>query len=470
LTGLLLEYLPSNSLQTPLKEIESELDRIIRTLNLRGCIAKGTLVEWEKNVDLFQETFKRQCAKKELKILCGKMYSEVLRKAEIRELYFHWEGVLEKESQCLLQENFHRDTIWYALKIKELFAKKNAFFRQFFSKGKDKKRAITACCSIIQGKIENFDVQCLLRNLNEQTRALRARIVVFETLLVQPIGYTSNFASGLIHLLTNNLYTKNAAFLIESQERATQMPGLQKIALLSRPLQNSYLTFSKAMTSAGLLILDIAEWKWAGVSHRMLYTISQKLMPDSRTYITGFQRLGADEKTALLWLPTVSRALEFTVFAAVSGYSIGFSTGSMGGIALSYGIGKGASVCVGQAVDLFYQTNKERSPTYPLVHGLAQWMVFPLTHRYILPYILEQGASFFLSSQELFENEATCFANLAACRKEACKFLDLEETATIQEIRKAYRQLALQYHPDHNPLGVQMFRKATLAKKVCSST
>lgn len=48
--------------------------------------------------------------------------------------------------------------------------------------------------------------------------------------------------------------------------------------------------------------------------------------------------------------------------------------------------------------------------------------------------------------------------------------LGLENTATIEDIKKAYRKLALQYHPDHNPDGTAQMQMINQAYEVLSDT
>jgi DnaJ-class molecular chaperone len=53
------------------------------------------------------------------------------------------------------------------------------------------------------------------------------------------------------------------------------------------------------------------------------------------------------------------------------------------------------------------------------------------------------------------------------------KTLDVPETASVDEIKKAYRKLSLKYHPDKNPGKpemVDMFRKVSEAYNVLGDT
>ena len=52
------------------------------------------------------------------------------------------------------------------------------------------------------------------------------------------------------------------------------------------------------------------------------------------------------------------------------------------------------------------------------------------------------------------------------------KVLGVEKNATAQEIKKAYRKLALKYHPDRNPgdkTAEEKFRKVSEAYEVLSN-
>jgi hypothetical protein len=49
-------------------------------------------------------------------------------------------------------------------------------------------------------------------------------------------------------------------------------------------------------------------------------------------------------------------------------------------------------------------------------------------------------------------------------RKAACKILQVEEDATRDQLKKAYRRAAMKYHPDHNQDDPEANRKFTLVK------
>src|SRR5436309_8381916 len=56
-------------------------------------------------------------------------------------------------------------------------------------------------------------------------------------------------------------------------------------------------------------------------------------------------------------------------------------------------------------------------------------------------------------------------------KRDYYEILSVERTATVEEIKKAYRKLALQYHPDRNPdnkEAEEKFKEATEAYEVLS--
>ena len=52
--------------------------------------------------------------------------------------------------------------------------------------------------------------------------------------------------------------------------------------------------------------------------------------------------------------------------------------------------------------------------------------------------------------------------------KDYYKMLDIKQTATLDEIKKAYRTLSKRYHPDMNKNGVEQFKTINEANSVLS--
>lgn len=46
------------------------------------------------------------------------------------------------------------------------------------------------------------------------------------------------------------------------------------------------------------------------------------------------------------------------------------------------------------------------------------------------------------------------------------KILGVSESASIDEIKKAYRKLAFKYHPDKNPSGEEIFKEINVAYEI----
>ena len=49
-------------------------------------------------------------------------------------------------------------------------------------------------------------------------------------------------------------------------------------------------------------------------------------------------------------------------------------------------------------------------------------------------------------------------------RKTACKILEIEEDASKEQLKKAYRRAAMKYHPDHNQSDPEANQKFALIK------
>ena len=247
----------------------------------------------------------------------------------------------------------------------------------------------------------------------------------------------TSYASSVIRFFTHNPYALKADFLVDSQDRALQSAELGQF---SAPLEPAYRKFSKILTTGGLLTLDLLQWRWLGFSQNMLTSISHQLMPRAEVWINLFSYLGRDEKAAMACLPIIGHLFDWATFIGINGYHYGLSLHSFTQISITYGLALGVSYLCAKAVNGCYRAvYKDRPlqeiPTYPLVHGLAQWVAFPLTVTYALPFLFKY---FRAPPQNVLVDKETCFAHKDLCRREARKVLGLPENATIAAVKETF--------------------------------
>ncbi len=367
----------------------------------------------------------------------------LIRKAEIWALYANWDDLLQQQTQT----DF-------------LYSHKDAYFKGFFwdeKKQAQAQRILEHICSF------GWSSEEIDKELTLATEKLKRKISFIEQAL---LNSASSLSSSAIRFFTHNPYALKADFLVDSQDRALQSAELGQF---SAPLEPAYRKFSKILTTCGLLTLDFLQWRWLGFSQNMLTAISHQFMPRAEVWINLFGYLEKDEKAAMASLPIIGHLFDLATFIGINAYHYGLSLRSFTQISITYGLALATSYLCAKAVNGCYRAiYKNRPlqdiPTYPLVHGLAQWVAFPLTVTYALPFLFKY---FSAPPENVLRDKETCLAHKDLCRKGCRKVLGLPENATIATVKETFRNLAIQYHPDKNSTGADTFRQISEAKEYC---
>jgi len=387
----------------------------------------------------------------------------LIRKAEVWALYATWNDILTNKSKFSV-DFYDRDSWHSASKIKDLiYNHKDAYFKSFFSD--DQNRAI------VKGQLQYLESFQLFpgeieKELEKDIENLRRTISNMERRLINSPHWIAHYGSNVLRLFTHNPYALGADFLVDSQDKVLQSAQLGPF---SAPLDPPFRKFAKILTACGLFSLDLMQWRWIGFSHNMLTAITHQWMPRAKIWIKAFRHFNRDEKTAMAYLPFIHHLFELTTFIGMNLYFYGPSFQSITHLTGAYYLALGTSYCSAKIIDIFYRAIYKDRPlqdiaTYPLVYGIAQWVTFPLTINYALPFLSKY---FRFPPENILVDKETCFAHQDLCKKEARKVLGLEEHATIGEVRAAFRDLAFKYHPDKDSSGAEIFQKITQARDFC---
>merc|ERR1711953_679999 len=73
-----------------------------------------------------------------------------------------------------------------------------------------------------------------------------------------------------------------------------------------------------------------------------------------------------------------------------------------------------------------------------------------------------------MGTHPIFESDFDCLTEIMARETKLYKALGLKSTASADEIKKAYRKLIIQFHPDKNPDGADRFKEIQHAYSILS--
>lgn len=415
------------------------------------------IADWERELELFQSSFLEILAAKRLRGKLNSLYTLAARRIQILDCYLHWEKVLQQEEKSSLSINQRSiGNRWQtALKIKRLISMDKEMWLQQ-SLRQEPARASRAF-AVNEASLEN-----VLKRLSCEIEASKKRIAIAEKRLIGRLDWLSYCVSSIANVVMNSRYVQRANFLVESQACVMQ----EHVWKGTQPLTNFYLGLSKGITATGLLGLDLLEWSWTGLSLSIPDAIAQSLTPSHDSMINIFKKLRkGDDKTAIRYMPIFRNCIQFGVIVGFSGY---LSSRSIMETGIAYSVAIGVSQCASECVDLFYKVKygSKKCSSYPLVHGVAQMASFSLAGVYAVPLILGWWTT--PSQNTMLTDPMACRAYPLECKKAACGVLGLPDTASPEEIRKTYRQLAMTMHPDQSSSDSRStFREIVNAKKLC---
>lgn len=396
----LISFLKSD-LSQPLTAL---LDRVIKK-------EKKSDDKWRDMMALFKNSLA-------LKKHCGASFDTVLRKAEIWTLYFQWLSILHQNRPA-------DSSIQSALKVKELiYTIKDLFFQGHFSNKEHTHTALQTCVELHKvGK----SPEEMLESLNSIKRRVKATIHILENELLSRIGRVSDVASSAIRLITGNLYVARADQIVDAREKA-----LENYPFLQLPKEGPYIALSKAVTAAGLLGIDIAQWGLLGLPENLLHSIAYQVNPGADKVFTLFEKVaGVDEKTTIAYLPIVNRFIQFTAFLGITTLTQGLSLETACGAGAAFLTAIAVSNATGHLVDTLYK-KPEKASTHPFMSMVARSFTFSLTHTYLFPYL----EGFLQTTQKPLSTE------------EAEQLLNVSSNAKPHEVNKAFREKAAACHPD----------------------
>lgn len=363
----------------------------------------------------------------------GKMYGLVLRRMHILDCYRGWNKALEEQEQQVRAHSI--GSRWQAaLKIKRLVSVEKGEWLEHSLQSPPSQISMRFA---LQCEPELLESVVVTRCLTE-TKDLKSKIAACERRLMGEMDWLTRSVCRVAGWVLSSRYAQNAEFLVES---------------LDDPSLGVHLGCIKGITAAGLLGMDLLQWRWTGLSFIIPDAMAETLAPSHDSVITLFQKLHiGDDKTAVRYVHAIHRCLQWSLLI---GFSVYWESRSIAEIALAYGVAIGISQCVGKCVDAYYRVKFGSKPcsTYPLVRGVAQIASFLLAATYAVPRILEIWDA---PSPSHSESES----------RMACGVLGVSDTASPEIARAAYRRLVRIQHPDHGG-NRSAFQQLLQAKTLC---
>lgn len=390
-------------------------------------------------------------------------HKALARQEQIYHFYESWEKILdEKEGKIYsLRAETTVDKVFHALEVKKLIyrTKWDLFENWFQKKPPDHPQMILNPNSKLGEVLEKcYQIVHLQKN---KTR-------IAEQKLLSQVDRVSQCITAGLNPILDSWYVQRAASLVDDQNRFMETTPVGRALGLDIPLWDSSLILSKGMTAAGLLGIDLAEWKLAGLSQNIPYAVANQMMPGGEFWLKSFEQLGiGDEFVVAKCLPWIRSSIQFSLFVGLGSYMSSQSYLEMSAI---YFLAITVSTCAFYCVALFYRVfyREQNCPSKPFFQNLLTWVAFPLTINYVIPSVFHLWNTQSLTRELLLSDQNVCQAYPQHCRKEACATLGIDIQASSEEIRTAYKKLVIETHPDLSQ-GAEFptIRDVNRAKEIC---
>lgn len=419
------------------------LDIIIQTINRYDNISHDIEESFTKDLATFRQQFSGHLhfpTDLYLRIFFGKDYLQIYQ--IIKESLFlqKWHEILESESAKIISRTSVR-SVSFALKAKYLlFNIKHQHYIQFYA---NEKNAIAVAESLkkeicVLSGSSAITSEFIIIKLQQNKSLMQKKITELEQKL-KCYSWGAGIISAGIRLFTGSFYYQWWNTFIELCDESSKG---------KLHLDQGYKQFFTTAGAGLIFWLDSLRTKWTGMSYIALKSLSQSLLIDLFPIFALGKQLNFTEESIVHSMPKLQWALSLALYVGIYSYLSGFNVSNLGFLSLSYTIASACSYIVGKLADKLFP--RKTSNMYHFLKNLAQQLAYiggNMSCNYGYLKLLSRLEPL-PSGASLLNDTKLCEQHQEICRKYAAEILGVADTATLAQIHKAYRKLAITLHPD----------------------
>lgn len=437
--------------------VDSALDAMIREANFYGVLQKDKEHLFADQLSEISYTFQQAVAAyvklpewlsadlpQAARLFFGDLLPQALYLQKRIIFWQSWRDFLNKATVKITQSP---SGILHALAIKKLVtATKKQFFLSLYQTVGNRPYAALARNIIAARNAGITDHGILVDRLEKSFARLKLEITERERTLEKCEVWHDVIAEGL-YLWNESYYFKFAESYFTLLNDLTEDSSLTTIPVLGVKFTDNYLSFFTALGSMLLLGIDGRFIGPTGISSALFNTLSQLLLSDLEKIVELSSGI-LDEQQIAGSLPYIEQLLGLGLNIFMYSLIFGANLGTIGTLTITFFAANACRKLVGSVLDWMHGSERQgdkswelfvKQPVQHVASVAAYYFAGRVTSRFFSPAITEA---------QLLADEGLCLQEAPKCKKAALEVLGLSESASAEEIKNAFRQLALKYHPD----------------------